>query len=399
MAALDGVTVLDLTMFEAGPSCTLMLAWLGANVIKIEEPKLGDNGRIYPGQPGLDRYYFLYFNANKRSVTLNLRSDEGKEILRELVKRADVLVENFAPGVIERLGFDYESVSKINPRIIYAQVKGFGTYGPWSGYKSFDMIAQATGGAMAVTGHRDGPPLRCGAPIGDTPTGMHCVIGILAALYQRQITGEGQRVEVSMQDTVMHLNRTVLAQGFQEGEPALRAANEIAGCSPGNVYPCRPGGPNDYVYIFCSRAQEGQWQALARAIGREDAIADPRFANSAARFANSAEVDAMVSEWTRERDKIEVMEILAGAGVPCGPILGPDEVMANPHVRARGMVATVRHPVRGAVSVPGNPVQLSKSKVEVTSAPILGQHTAEILGQMLGYSQSDLARLKEKGIV
>jgi len=361
--ALTGIRVVDLTNNQAGPSCGQMLAWLGADVIKVEEPGKGDAARdTLKDRPDADSLFFLSFNGNKRSLTLNLKSPKGKDVFRALLKTGDVLLENFGPGVLDRLGFDYPTVRQLNPRLVYASIKGFGSYGPYHEYKSYEPIAQAMGGAMSVTGFPDGPPTYMWPSIGDSGTGMHCVIGILAALMQRQATGEGQQVEISMQGAGV----------------------------PGTTYRCHPGGSNDYVFIF---VQQQMWHPLLRAIGRADLIGDVRYETGDARWRHKTEVDALVSSWTAERSKHEVMKILAGAGVPCGACLDTGEVLTDPHLQARDMIVGVEHPVRGRYVTVGNPIKLSASPTTITPAPLLGQHRHEVLKE-LGYSDTEIRALE-----
>src|SRR5271170_7166487 len=284
---LAGVRVVDFTQFEAGPSCTESLAWLGAEVVKIENPSVGDPGRrLAPGKPDNDPWYFHQFNANKKSLTLNLKSPRGLEIVKELLKKADVTIENMAPGTIERLGLGYDEVKKINPGIIFCQVKGFGTGSPYEKNLAFDMIAQACGGLMSVTGEEDGPPCKPGATIGDTGTGMLMAISILGAYVRRLRTGQGEHLQVAMQDAILHYIRNAFA--FMErtdGKAAPRAGSKTVGGGnpPIGVYPCRGGGPNDYVFIYTSAANPEHWTRLLKVMGREDLIGAPRFATSAAR--------------------------------------------------------------------------------------------------------------------
>ena len=401
-AALEGVRVLDLTQFEAGTSCTESLAWLGADVIKVEEPTRGEQGRAASAdREGVDSYYFLLLNANKRSVTLDLRSPRGKEMFQEMLRSADVMIENFAPGTIERLGFGYDTVCAINPRVIYAQIKGYGPGGPYGTFPSFDMIAQAVGGALSITGEKDGRPLRPGPTIGDTGTGLHCAIGILAALYDRELTGRGQRIEVAMQDAVVNFCRIAYARQAVSGRAAERVGNGSAliASAPSAAYPCRPGGPNDFVYVYTSRAGNRHWERLIRAIGRDDLMNDPRFATPQARQDHEAEVDAVVSAWTRERTKHEAMEVLGRAGVPAGAVFDTLELSEDPFLRRRGTFVTVKHPARGAFTMPGWPVKLSRSPVVVTAAPLLGQHNAEVYRELLGLSPDEVARLKQEEVI
>ena len=394
--ALTGIRVVDVTNNQAGPSCGQMLAWLGADVIKVEEPGRGDVARYSQrDRPDADALFFLAFNANKRSLTLNLKHPDGRKVFGALLRTADVLLENFGPGVIERLGFGYETVRETNPRLVYASIKGFGTWGPYRDYKSYEPIAQAMGGAMSVTGFPDGPPTFTWPSIGDSGTGMHCVIGILAALMQRHATGQGQRVEVSMQDAVVNLIRVSLRDHQRFGRVMERTGNQLGSNVPGTAYRCHPGGPNDYVFVF---VQQQMWHPLLRAIGRDDLVGDARYETPEARWQNRAEVDALVEAWTRQRTKQEVMTILAGAGVPCGACLDTAEVLADPHLLARDMIVEMDHPVRGRFVTVGNPIKLSASPTAIRPSPLLGEHRAEILAE-LGYSDEQVRALEKDGAI
>ena len=398
MSALDHIRVLDLTQFEAGPSCTEILAFLGADVVKVEPPKGGDQGRyLITDEPGLDSPYFLLLNASKKSITLNLKSDEGLRLFKRLVPHFDVLVENYGPGAIAALGLGYDVISAINPRLVYAQVKGFGTYGPYAGFKSFDMIAQATGGAMSVTGTPDTPPLRPGPTIGDTGTGMHCAVGILSALLQRDKTGKGQRVEVAMQDAVVNLTRIGMMGHYYGNVPAPRSGNRLAALAPTDLYPCAPGGPNDYAYII--NTTPAMWGATLQTIGRADLMDDPRFCDQKSRNRHFDEVFETIAAWTRQRDKFAVMRAFGEAGVPCGAVLDSGDILANEHLKARGMITTVEHPTRGSFTMPGCAVQMSDSPAEVRPAPLLGEHNAAIFGTLLGLTERDLAGLQDDGVI
>src|SRR5229473_1533405 len=392
--ALSGIRVVDITNNQAGPSCGQMLAWLGADVVKVEEPERGDPARhTHRDRADSDSLFFLSFNANKRSLPLNLKHPRGKEIFRALLKTADVLLENFGPGVLDRLGFGYPAAKAINPRLVYASIKGFGSYGPYRDYKSYEPIAQAMGGAMSVTGFPDSPPTYVWPSIGDSGTGMHCVIGILAALMQRHTTGEGQQVEVSMQDAVVNLIRVSLRDHQRLGKPMERTGNQLGAGVPGTTYRCHPGGPNDYVFIF---VQQQMWHPLLRAIGREDLIGDARYETPEARGRHRAEVNRLVEDWTAERPKHDVMKILGEAGVPCGACLDTGEVLTDPHLLAREMIVEVEHPVRGRYVTVGNPVKLSASKTVIAVAPVLGQHRGEILKE-LGYDEAEIKALEADG--
>jgi formyl-CoA transferase len=396
--ALSNMKVLDLTQFEAGPSTSMMLAFLGADVIKIEPPGKGEPGRsIRTERPGLDSYYFLLYNANKRGITLDLKHDAGRAIFLELVKKADVVVENLAPGTIERLGLGYEVLRHTNPGIIFAAIKGFGTYGPYSDYKSFDMIAQAVGGTFSVTGLPDQPPTLPGPTLGDTGTGLHAALGILAAYIQRLHTGQGQHIEVSMQDAVVNFNRTATMSHYITGTPAPRRPNASPTAVPSGLYPCKPGGPNDYVYIHT--AHPHMWAAMLTTIGRPDILEDPRFKTQAGRNQHAAELYTCIEAWTMTQTKQEAMEALGKAGVPVGATFDSLEVLHDPHLRAREMIVTVDHPQRGAFTMPGSPIQMSASPRTYTPAPLLGQHTDEVLSTWLGYDAAQLTQLHAQGVV
>src|SRR5262245_29369280 len=396
MSALSGIRVVDITNNQAGPSCGQMLAWFGADVVKVEEPGRGDIARqTMRDRPDADSLFFLSFNANKRSLTLDLKRPRGKEIFRALLARADVLLENFGPGVLDRLGFGAAAARAINPRLVYASIKGFGSSGPYRDYKSYEPIAQAMGGAMSVTGEADGPPTYTWASIGDSGTGLHCTIGILAALMQRHATGLGQQVEVSMQDAVVNLIRVSLRDHQRLGKPMARTGNQLGAGVPGTTYRCHPGGPNDYVFVF---VQQQMWHPLLRAIGRADLIGDARYETGQARWQRKAEVDALVEAWTSARTKHEAMKILAAAGVPCGACLDTGEILTDPHLLARDMIVEVEHPERGRYVTVGNPVKLSASPTKITPAPLLGEHRREILAE-LGYSTADVEALEADGAI
>lgn len=390
-AALEGVKVLDLTQFEAGPACTEALAWLGADVVKVENPKGGDQlRRIATDDSKVDSYYFISLNANKRSITCDLKSEEGCSLVREMVKKADVVVENFGPGVIERLGFDYESIKKINPSIIFAQIKGFGEGSPYEDYLAFDMIGQATGGVMAITGDADGKPVKPGPNFADTGTGMLLAISILGALYQKQATGIGQKITVAMQDAMVHYARFALADVQLTGSAPKRAIEGFVsgGNAPMGVFPCAPGGSNDYAYIFVSRTDNVHWHRLLKTIGRADLIEDQRFNDSQSRFANKALINEMLSSWTASRTKVQVMEQLGEAGVPVGAVYDHKELLEGPDLENRGLIQWVDHPTRGRIKALGWPVSMSEIDVAMKPAPLLGEHTEEVLKEWLGDKQN-----------
>jgi formyl-CoA transferase len=396
-AALSGIRIIDMTHNQAGPACAQMLAFLGADVIKLEEPKGGDVARtVHADKKNSDSLFFLLFNANKRSLTLNLKSEKGKKLFKEVVAKSDVLLENFSPGAMDRLGLGYETLAKVNPRLIYATIKGFGTYGPHAHFKSYEPVAQAMGGAMSVTGFPDNPPTIVLPAIGDSGTGMHMAIGILAALQQRHATGRGQHVEVAMQDAVVNLIRVSLRDHQRAGRAMPRSGNQLGRTVPGTTYACAPGGPNDYVIIL---AQPQMWRAMTEVMGRPELADDPRFATPDARWENRAVLDRIVEGWTLQHPKHEVMRLLGDAGVPAGACQDTGEVLADPHLKAREMIVDIDYPTRGTYQTVGCPVKLSDSPVTVTRPPLLGEHTGELLGALCGMGLDEVKRLHEDGVV
>jgi formyl-CoA transferase len=400
-SALAGIRVLDLAQFEAGTSCTESLAWMGADVIKVEEPTMGDQGRAAStDQKGVDSYYFMLLNANKRSVTCNLKHEKGRAMFKALLEQADVVVENFSLGVMERLGFGWEELKKINPRLIFAQIKGFAPDGPYAKFLAFDNIAQSVGGALSITGERDGRPLRPGITVGDTGTGLHCALGIMAALLQRHVTGRGQRIEVAMQDAVINFSRIAYASQALWGKAAPRVGNQsvMGTSSPSECYRCKGDGPNDYCYVYTTRAGNHHWDRILKVMGREDLLNDARFASPQERWEHREDVDALIESWMKTRTKVEAMTELGEAGVPAGAVFDTNELLHDPHLRKRGMFVTIKHPVRGDFVMPGWPVKMSESNVPITTAPLLGQHNEEIYGK-LGYTPEQIAQLRnEKAI-
>ena len=391
--ALEGIRIIDMTHNQAGPACAQILAFLGADVIKLEEPQKGDVARVnMRDKPDSDSLFFLLFNANKRSLTLNLKSEEGKRLFREVIAKSDVLLENFGPGALDRLGLGWEALHQLNPRLIYATIKGFGTYGRYRDYKSYEPIAQAMGGAMSITGFPENPPTYVVPAIGDSGTGMHMAIGILAALQQRHATGKGQHVEVSMQDAVVNLIRVSLRDHQRFGAPMPRRGNQASQTVPSTIYPCAPGGPNDYVFI--NAWERPMWLATLKVIGRPELADDPRFADPKARWENRDALNAIIEAWTGERTKHEVMRLLGAVGVPCGAVQDTGEVLADPHLREREMIVDLDYPTRGTYKTVGCPIKLSNSPPQVTRPPLLGEHTAEVLRELCGVDSDEVARLR-----
>ncbi len=401
-AFLQGIKVIDFTQFEAGPTCTEALAWLGAEVVKIENPNRGDPGRrLKPNKPDDDPYYFHILNANKKSITVNLKSPEGLDLVKDMIGQADVMIENFAPGAIERLGLSYDVVKAINPGIIYAQVKGFGEGSPFEKNLSFDMIAQACGGTFSVTGDADGPPTRPGISIGDTGTGMVMVITILGALYKRRETGEGHRLQVAMQDAILHYMRIPFSTQGLTGKAAERGGSKVPGIinAPMGLYPCAPGGPNDYVYIMTSRANPEHWDRLLGVTGREDLIGDERYLTPADRVEREPEVDEIISEWTRTVTKFDAMRIVGEAGIPAGAVLDTDELNNDVTFEHRGVMQTMIHPVHRPFKMPSWPVRVDGKAARLKASPMLGEHTDEVISDWLGLNDPAIEALKTEGAV
>lgn len=410
--ALDGVRVLDMTHVQSGPTCTQLLAWFGADIIKVERPGVGDATRSQLRDvPDVDSLYFTMLNHNKRSITLNTKSERGKQIFTELIRKCDVMAENFAPGALDRMGFSWERIQEINPRMIYASVKGFGP-GPYVDCKVYENVAQCTGGGASTTGFDDGPPLVTGAQIGDSGTGLNLALGIVTALFQREKTGRGQRVTCAMQDGVLNLCRVKMRDqqrlkhgplkeypqypNGKFGDAVPRAGNASGGGQPGWAVECAPGGPDDYAYVII---QPQGWEPLMKVIGREDLVDHPDWRTPADRLPKLDQCFAMVEEWTKTKTKFEVMETLNPLNVPCGPILSMKDLAEEPSLRQTGTVVEVDHPTRGPYLTVGNPIKLSDSPAEVKRSPLLGEHTDEILREVIGYSDEEIAAAREQGAV
>jgi len=398
---LNGIKVVDFTQFEAGTSCTEVLAWFGAEVVKIENPGRGDPGRrLRPGKPDDDPWYFHMFNANKKSLAINLKSPKGLALVKEMLKQADVTAENMAPGTIERLGLGYDEVRKLNPGIIYCQIKGFGSGSPHEKGLAFDMIAQAAGGPISVTGEPDRPPVKPGLSFGDTGTGMLMAATILGALHERDRTGHGRHLQIAMQDAMVHYMRTCFATMARTGKAAPRRGAKSGGGNnaPSGLYPSKGGGPNDYVYLTTSRANPEHWSRLMKLIGREELIDDPRFATGNDRVAHEKELDAIIGEWTSKHDKREAMEKLIAVGVPSGAVFDTMELQNEPSFEERGVMQVMRHP-NGDFKMATWPVRVDGKPPTLKPSPLLGQNSDEVLGSWLGLDAAGIAALKGEGVL
>jgi formyl-CoA transferase len=411
--ALDGVRILDFTHVQSGPTCTQLLAWFGADVIKVERPGVGD---ITRGQlrdvPNVDSLYFTMLNHNKRSITLDSKHPKGREVLDRLIRTCDVLVENFAPGALERMGLTWEHIHELNPRMIVASVKGFGP-GPYEECKVYENVAQCTGGAASTTGFLEGPPLVTGAQIGDSGTGLHLALGIVCALYQRNRTGRGQRVLAAMQDGVLNLCRVKLRDqqrlghgalteysqygvGIPFGEAVPRAGNDSGGGQPGWIIKCKgwETDPNAYVYFI---TQAPVWEQICDVIGKPEWKTDPDFATPKARLPRLRLIFDTIEQWTMTKTKFEAMDILNKYDIPCGPILSMKELAEDQSLRKTGTVVEVDHPARGKYLTVGNPIKMSDSISEVMRSPLLGEHTDEVLRTVLGYSDQEIGDIHSSG--
>ena len=411
--ALKGIRILDFTHVQSGPTCTQLLAWFGADVIKVERPGVGD---ITRGQlmdvPNADALYFTMLNHNKRSITLDTKNKTGKEVLERLILTCDVLVENFGPGVLDRMGFTWERIHELNPTMVVASVKGFGP-GPYEDCKVYENVAQCTGGSASTTGFRDGPPLVTGAQIGDSGTGLHLALGIVTALFQRTKTGVGQKVTCAMQDGVLNLARVKLrdqqrlahgpltessqfGEGIPFGDAVPRAGNDSGGGQPGRILKCKGADtdPNAYIYFI---TQAPVWEPICDIIGEPGWKTDPNYATPKARLPRLNEIFARIERWTMTMTKFEAMEILNKYDIPCGPILSMKELAEDQSLRATGTVVEVDHPKRGKYLSVGNPIKLSASPTVVERSPLLGEHTDEILTDVLKYSVEEIAAIKASG--
>jgi formyl-CoA transferase len=412
--ALDGVRILDFTHVQSGPTCTQLLAWFGADVIKVERPGVGDITRAQLQDiPKVDRLYFTMLNHNKRSITVDSKNPKGKEVIEALIKTCDVLVENFAPGALDRMGFTWERVHELNPRMVMASIKGFGP-GPYEDCKVYENVAQCAGGSASTTGFDDGPPLVTGAQIGDSGTGLHLALGIVCALFQRNATGEGQKVSVAMQDGVLNLCRVKLrdqqrlAHGplteypqyphGSFGDAVPRSGNASGGGQPGWILKCKgwETDPNAYIYFIC---QAPVWEKICDVIGKPEWKTDPDYAKPPARLPRLKQIFDTIEQWTMTQTKFEAMDILNKYDIPCGPILSMKEIAEEPSLRDTGTVVEVDHPTRGKYLSVGNPIKMSASHSEVMRSPLLGEHTTEILRDVLQFDPTHIAEIEASGAI
>ena len=415
MEALKGVKVLDMTHVQSGPTCTQLLAWFGADVVKVERPGVGDATR---GQlrdiPEADSLYFTMLNANKRSITLNPKKPEGAKIFTQLIKECDVMVENFAPGALDRMGFTWEKIQEINPRMIYASVKGFGP-GKYEECKVYENVAQCAGGSASTTGMLGEVPMVTGAQIGDSGTGLHLALGTVTALFHREKSGRGQKVSAAMQDGVLNLCRVKLrdqqrlergplkeysqfGENIPFGDSTPRAGNDSGGGQPGRILKCKgwETDPNAYTYFI---TQAAVWEKVCDVISKPEWKEDENYSTPEARLPRLNEIFDTIESWTKTKTKFEVMETCNPLDIPVGPILSMKEIAEDQGLRETGTVVEVDHPVRGKYLTVGNPIKLSDSPAEVKRSPLLGEHTDEILKEFCNMSEEEIKAVREAGAV
>lgn len=399
---LTGYKILDLTQFESGTVCTETLAWMGAEVWKVERPVKGELGRYSVAEPGKDSVGFIIMNMNKKSITCNLKSEEGINLIYGLLKEVDVIVENMGPGSIERLGLSYDDCKKINPKIIYAQIKGFGMDGPYKDYPAFNPIAAAMGGMPAITGFPGGEPVQSGLSLADSGSGYLCAMSIIAALLQREKENIGQRIEIAMQDVVVGFQRASWEPYYREGRPPKRVGNgmPLEDVGPAGMYPCKPFGENDYVHIYCSRHPgSNHFSNLCKIMEREDLLEDERFATPRSRFKYKDILDPIIAEWTSKHTKQEAMDILCKADIPAGAVLDCEDITNDEYLRKRGVMLEVDTRDQGHLIIPGFAPRMSENHIEYKESPALGEHNEEIYKGVLGLSDEKIEQLRKNKII
>ena len=394
MKPLENVKVLDLTRVLAGPYASMMMADFGAEIIKIESPKTGDDSRAFGPFVGGESAYFMSLNRGKRSITMNLKSPKAQELFKKMVKKVDVVLENYRPGTMEKFGLGYEEIKKINPNIIYTACSGFGHTGPYSKKPAYDVIVQGMGGIMSITGQENGAPTRVGASVGDLTAGLFAVIGTLTALYNREKTGVGQKVDVAMLDCQVAILENAISRYLVNGVAPGPIGNRHPSITPFEAFQAKDG------YVIIAVGNDRLWKKFCDLIGRQELIGDERFITNAKRTENQKQLKGILDTIFPAKTVDEWLEAIDGAGIPCGPINKIDRVMKDPQVLAREMIVEVDHPVAGKFKMPGIPIKLSETPGEIESpSPLLGQHTEEILNELLGLSKEDVAKLKEEGVL
>lgn len=391
---LKGIRILDLGHVLAMPTCTMQLADLGAEVIKIERPGIGDDSRYFGPFKNKESAYFISINRNKKSITLDLKKEKGKKIFKDLVKISDVVTENYRPNTMQKLGLGYETLKAINPQIIYASICGFGHKTVYPGRPGYDVIAQATGGIMAITGQVDGPPTRVGSSIGDIFSGSFATIGILAALRVKEKTGLGQQVDIAMMDAVVSVLENAVVRYTVTGEIPQRTGSAHPSIAPFDVFEAQDG------WFVIGVGNDMLWEKFCKAINKTDLLNDSRFTTNPKRSENYEELKPIITEWSKEKTVEETLNILINAGVPVGEVNTIDKIVDDPNIKLREMIVEVEHPLAGKVKITDTPIKLSLTPGKVEKAsPLLGEHTEEILNELLGFSKEEIDYLRGEGII
>ncbi len=391
---LKGIRVLDFTRVLAGPYCAMMLCDMGAEVIKVERPRTGDDARFFgpfiKGESG----YYMSLNRGKKSITLNLKHEEGKKIVRRLIKKVDVILENFRPGTMDKLGFGYEDVKKINPRVIYASTSGYGQTGPISRMAGYDIVAQAVGGIMSITGSPDGPPTRVGTSIADILAGMFTAYGIMIALYNREQTGKGSRIDVAMVDSVASVLENAIIRYFATGKSPTPIGSRHPSLAPFDMFRAKDG------YMVIAIGNENLWYRFCQAIGKKELLKDPRLANNKKRVKNERILKSLIERWTKKKTVKELLIIFNKRGIPCGPVNSMERMVRHPQILFRNMIQEIKHPAAGRIKMAGIPLKMAGFSDKIPGRPpLLGEHTEEILRKYLRYSPKRIKALKKEGVI